>query len=548
MKRSVFIILALIGVHQSLCAQNFYWVAFTHKGNTSCSFSAPEEFLSVRAIFRRAKQGIPIDSLDIPVNPAYIKQVVELGCSLVHSSRWLNGITVKTTRDDFPLLAQELPFVQEVELTKKASPVKSARLKFSPPGAPLVSAEFDSTVYGASFQQIAQLKVQYLHNQNFDGQGIHLAVLDAGFYQVDKFHAFESLWRNGQIPGTRDFVTSDTDIFEEHYHGMSVLSVLAGKIDGQFRGSAPGASYWLIRTEDDDSEYLIEEDNWIAGAEFADSAGVDIINSSLGYTTFDDPAMNHTYLDMDGNTTRVTRAANIAASRGMLIFVSAGNEGREGNLWKYISAPSDGDDVICVAAVNSAGTRAPFSSHGPASDGDIKPNVSAMGVNTVILTNVGTTGTGNGTSYASPLVAGAAACLWQANPHAHAIQVKQAIEQSANQFAHPDSILGYGIPDMNRADQILKSSLNITRSNQSSWKVYPNPAHHFIILQRRGSATWGNIHLQFYSSEGRMLHQEIHPDAPEIMTYNIRLFPPGIYLLKIISASDTESVKITITR
>lgn len=529
-------------------AQSYYWVAFTNKDNSPWSLSFPEDYLSEKAIERREKHNIAIDSLDLPVNPSYIQQVLNLGATFVHASKWLNGVTVKVPNGDFLNEVSQLSVVKEVQLTKRETQVKSAVNKFFVPDISDRTLEIDTLVYGQSAHQVSQLNGQFLHNQNFKGQGITIAVLDAGFYRVNQYSAFDSLWFYGQIAGTKDFVAAGDDFFEGHYHGMSVLSTMGGNVTGELIGTAPKATYWLIRSEDHNTEFLIEEDNWVVAAEFADSVGADVINSSLGYYTFDDPAMNHTYADMDGNTTRVARAANIAASRGMLVFSSAGNEGRENNPWKYIISPSDGDSVMAVGAVNKDGVPAPFTSWGPASDGDIKPNVSAVGWNTIIQRSNGTFGTGNGTSYSSPVMAGAAACLWQANPFASAWQVKSALEQSAHLYANPDSLLGYGIPDLKLADKFLKTTVLEQWANGANWLVYPNPAKNYIVLQKGSNASDEMVQIAFYTLDGKLLRKEQKPDTPKIMIQNLHSLPPGLLILHIVSGDIAEAVKIRISR
>ncbi len=524
--------------------QRYYRVGFSDKMNTPYSTAFPEEYLSERAIERREKQNIPIDSLDLPVDPEYVDQVLQLGAVHIHSSKWLNGITVATESDDFEENVQELPFVTEVQHTKKVSRIKSAVNKFAEPVVPENKLDIDTSFYGGSVYQVGQLNGQFLHNQDFRGQGMQIAVLDAGFYKANQYSSFDSLWANNQILGIRDFVSNEYDIFEMHYHGMSVLSIMGGNKPGELIGTAPKASYWLFRTEDTYSENIIEEDNWVAAAEYADSVGADIINSSLGYSLFDDSTMNHTYADMDGNTTRVTRGANIAASRGMLVFSSAGNEGSVNNPWKYIIAPSDGDSVIGVGAANRDGAPAPFTSYGPASDGDVKPNVSAVGWNTILQKSNGTIGTGNGTSYSSPVVAGAAACLWQANPHTTAFQVKSAIEQSAHLFHNPDSLLGYGIPDMKMADQILKISVLEQLETFGNWLVYPNPMTDYLVLQKKSKSASTEIKISFYATDGRLIYSVNKPDASKIMMNELHFLPSGMLLLQIISEESAETVKI----
>ncbi len=464
------------------------------------------------------------------------------GVSLAHRSKWLNGITVKVEIDSFEYQMQSLPFVSEVQLTKPGILTKSAINKFYEPQSSDDFLSVDSALYGASVSQLTISNGQFLHNQNYLGQGIQIAVIDAGFYMADRYMAIDSLWQNNQIQGIKDFVNPAEDFFSTNYHGMSVLSCMGGNIPGQLIGTAPKAEYWLIRSEDSETEYLIEEDNWVAAAEFADSVGVDVINSSLGYFTFDDPSTNHTYAEMDGNTTRVTRGANIAASRGMLVFTSAGNEGNDP--WKYIIAPSDGDRVIGVGAVNKDSIPAPFTSYGPASGGNVKPNVTTVGWNTVLENSNGLVAHSNGTSFSSPVMAGLGACLWQANPQATAVQVKEAMERSASLFANPDSLLGYGIPNFKLADQILGGSFVERRETQDQWLVYPNPVQDVLLLQRKENNEFGDVELTFYSVDGRLLHKKIVSGTQKIILRDLQSLPTGLLILKIKSGDFIESVKL----
>lgn len=544
MKKPLILVILIVfcGVLTSV-AQDYYWVAFSDKNNSPWSLSEPEKYLSERSIRRRIEQNIEIDSLDLPVNPLYISQTLDLGAEFIHSSKWLNGITVRATSPDFLTDVKQLPFVREVKLSKRTAVFKSAVAKFQEPDIPLSMEGKLSLNYGESSYQIEQLNTQFFHQQNFRGERMQIAVLDAGFFNVDIYPAFDSLWANHQILGVKNFV-DENSVFDNHSHGMSVLSAIGGNVPEMLLGTAPKASFWLIQTEDAKTEFIIEEDNWIAGAEFADSVGVDIINSSLGYYMFDDPAMNHSYSDMDGNTTRITRGANIAASRGILVFASAGNEGN--NQWKHIIAPSDGDSVIGVGAVNRDGRPAAFTSHGPAADGKVKPNVSAIGWNTVIVRGNGDVVMGNGTSYSSPVMAGAAACLWQANPEASAHHVKRAIEQSAHLFDKPDSLVGYGIPDLKIADLILKNTFVDKLKNGDTWQIYPNPAKDYIVLQKNEKVTSSKVQIGFYSTDGRLLRKEETPDAVKILLQNLHTLPPGIVILQIVTDDATDAVKIAI--
>ncbi|MDP3435259.1 MAG: S8 family serine peptidase, partial [Bacteroidota bacterium] len=323
--------------------QNTYWVKLTDKKGTSFQIDRPEKFLSQRAINRRIKQHIAIDETDLPVSTVYLDSLRKLGLEVVHTSKWLNGATVRTADTALITTIATLPFVQMVQLTKPAIVIKSSVNKFKE-----LESELNSDVspfnYGNAYNQLSQLNGQYLHNQGFRGKGIQIAVLDAGFWHVDQIAAFDSLRNGNRILGKRDFVNPKSDFYQQHTHGMSVLSCMGGNTPGSLIGTSPDASFYLFRSEDVATEYLIEEDNWVAAAELADSLGVDVINSSLGYYDFDDPKMNHPYADLDGKTTRVTQGANMAFQKGILVFSSAGNEGN--NSWKRIIAPSDGKDVL----------------------------------------------------------------------------------------------------------------------------------------------------------------------------------------------------------
>ena len=534
---TVVLILLTNRVHSQGC----YWVAFSDKNNSEYSFNNPEIFLSQRALDRRLRQNIAIDSLDLPVNQWYIDSVLTLDAVLIHKSKWLNGITVKTENENFQKNVFNLPFVKNVQLTKPLTSTKSSFNKFKEQDNDLKES-IDTSFYGPSVYQTGLLNGQFLHNQGFRGKDKHIAVLDAGFLNADIYAAFDSLWINEQILGTKDFVDPEQDIFKTHYHGMSVLSCMGGNVPGELIGTAIKASFWLLRTEDAASEYLIEEDNWVAAAEFADSAGVDIINSSLGYFEFDDPEMNHTYSDMNGNSTRVTRAANIAVKKGMLVFSSAGNEGNDS--WKYIIAPSDGDYVMAVGATDSYGVAASFTSHGPASDGDVKPNIAAVGLNTYLQRSDGYLGYGSGTSFSSPVMAGMAACLWEAFPDATAQEIKQAVESSASLFNKPDSLLGFGIPDMKMAALILGSELTVEWEKDKNWIVYPNPVNDYLFIQYKEETAPRKFAIEILSLDGRLIRKWVNHGSSRYIISGLHSLPSGILLMRIQSENNSETVKL----
>ena len=539
-QRVVFILVFLISV-LAVSAQTHYWIAFSDKNNNSHSLAAPEDYLSERAIQRRAQQNIPIDSLDLPVNQNYIDSVLTLDVTLVHATKWLNGITVKTTLEGLEDTLMNWSFVRYVQKTKPGPVVKSASRKFEDE-AVLNEVPIDTSLYGESVHQVSMLKGQFLHEKGYKGKGLVIAVLDAGFYKADEYPAFDTLWTDDRILGTRDFVNPASDIFSTHYHGMSVLSCMGGNIPGQLIGTAPDASYWLLRSEDALSEYIIEEDNWVVAAEFADSVGADVINSSLGYYTFDDPSTSHQYADMDGRTTRVTRAANIAASKGMLVFASAGNE--RDNSWFRIIAPSDGEKVIGVGAVGADLVPAYFTSAGPAADGAVKPNVAAMGYRAIAQMSSGSVGQINGTSFSSPILAGMATSLWQMFPEKTSAEIKEAIEMSASKYSSPDTLIGYGIPDMQVAAGLLGYQSVNPDHLTGNWKVYPNPVKDRMLIQT-DITSHEIFRIQLISADGIAVKNWERTAFRTIEIDDLDGISNGIYFVRITTKSQSESIKIS---
>ena len=317
---------------------------------------------------------------------------------------------------------------------------------------------------------------------------------------------------------------------------------MGGNLPGNFLGTAPDASFYLIRTEDAATENIIEEDNWVSGAELADSLGADVITSSLGYNQFDDPRMNHTYSDLNGHKTRVTQGANMAFLKGILVFNSAGNEG--GNSWKHIIAPSDGENVIAVGAIDINGIRASFSSVGPAFGGAIKPNVAARGLNTFLITSTGIPGYASGTSFSSPTLAGMGACLLQANPWATVKEAKMAIEQSASQYSTPDSLLGYGIPDFEIADKYLKVNHSANLLQESLWSVSPNPFSDYIFIHNLDPISGDNCLVSIFDLQGVCLWQSPFNVTENIILKNLTNLPKGILILSIRSGEKEERIKL----
>lgn len=445
-----------------------FWVQFTDKSNSPYSISSPEAFLSERAIERRMKAGITITEEDLPVNQTYINEVLAIGeIYLMHESKWFNSISIFCPDSSLMLQVSALPFVQS---TRKVERFQTAPVEITSSRASSTNA--DRPDYGASSTQIEQINGLPLHDLGFKGEGIHIGVLDAGFRFYAILPVFESARNEGRITAVRDFVEVDYDVDGHSNHGTYVLSTMAGYAEGNLIGTAPDANYFLFRTEDSDSETVIEEDNWVAAAEMADQMGIDVINSSLGYSLFDNPEQNHTYADMDGETARISIAAQIASSKGMLVVTSAGNSGA--SPWHYITAPGDAKDILTIGAVTGEGIHAAFSGFGPTSDGRVKPNVMAMGQAATFASLDSTFIQGNGTSFSSPILCGMAACLWQAHPNKTNMEILRAIEMSSNLYNAANDSMGYGIPDFWKAHLILRETNPVTPPEVL---IYPNPNH-----------------------------------------------------------------------
>jgi hypothetical protein len=519
-----------------------YRIEFIDKYNSSYSVEAPEEFLSQKALERRQRQEISISFNDLPVTPAYIDSLTAAGAKVLTVSKWFNAATIQVS-DDLTLdKIAKLTFVKKNVLLK-SSVYKGLAKTLDQTGIQEITAS-SALDYGLSWWQIAIHNGHLLHNRGYTGKDIIIAVIDAGFYHADVLPVFENLRENGHILGTRDFVTGGADVYSQASHGMSVLSIIGGYLPGELSGTAPDASFWLVRSEDVSSEYLIEEDNWISAAEFADSVGADIINTSLGYSRFTDTLQNHTYAEMDGNTTRVSRAADIAASKGILVVVSAGNEGNKP--WKYITAPADADSVLAVGAIDQYRYVATLSSRGPSSDGQVKPNVMAIGKGTYVAYPGGTVGQGNGTSYSAPLIAGLAACLWQAYPHATAMDLLNAICESADRFAQPDEYYGYGIPDFNLAHILLQAEQEGEPFTEPV-TVFPNPFNNqlYIIFK---SAIDVPVDITLYDLAGKEMFRTICPQVAGRNYVKLEgLFnnlPLGAYLIKINAGEISGNAKL----
>ena len=550
----------LLGLRVPAAAQGAvrcHLVYFRDKTGTPFRVDRPEAFLSARSLSRRSRQGLAVRARDLPVNPAYVARVraVAGAPELRYTSRWLNAAVVAC---DSGALARvralpEVSGTQTLSLAPTAASAGTAHVVAARPAVPnrvlttagpagawpALTSQDDRATYGKAYGQDELLGAVAMHAAGFRGEGVRIAVLDAGFPGVNTIAALASLQSQGRLAGTRNFVDGGPNVFTRASHGTACLSTLAANQPGFFIGTAPQATYYLCITEDATSERPIEEANWLAAAEYADSAGVDIISSSLGYNLFDAPARSYTYADFDGHTSLSTRAAVEAARVGMLAVVSAGNEGQK--TWHYITAPADADSIITVGAVDSLRFKAGFSSFGPTADGRLKPTLAAQGVQTAILTPSGVAVRGNGTSFACPTLAGLAAGFWQAHPQLSAQEVISYLTRSASQAMAPDNSLGYGIPNFTVAQVLVAAPVEL--------QLFPNPLDGSGVLRLRLPAAYPpgqELRVRISDARGALVRDFRLPAA----TGDIRLLPVGmlaggLYHCQLISAAGqpTRSVR-----
>ena len=419
--------------------------------HTPFSVNRPEQFLSARSIERRKRQGLPVDVTDLPIAPAYLDSVSRTGIEIVGQSKWNNTLLVKIHKEKELNKLNSLSFITK-KLKVFSSPDSITERKRSSFRKELNSWESVPIHYGAAAEQLKSLGGQRIHERGFYGNGMMIAVFDGGFMNVDRIPALHGV----KLAGLKDFVVpKSNNIFEEMEHGTMVLSTMAANAPNLYVGVAPEAQYVLVRCEDERTESLAEEDYWASAAEYADSLGVDVINSSLGYHDFDDVKTNHLYWERDGETALISHTASMCADKGIICVNSAGNDGM--GVWKKINFPADAKNILTVGSINEQGKNAAFSAVGPTADGRIKPDVMAYGSPTSVITGRGSIINDNGTSFSSPLIAGMTACLWQALPHKTAKQIIKLVKMAGNNQQHPDNIYGYGVPDFWKAYQTGKA-------------------------------------------------------------------------------------------
>lgn len=527
----------------------YHIIFLKDKQHNNFSVQHPQQFLSDRAISRRAKHGVATDSTDLPVSAFYLNQLKQIGgIQVISSSKWLNAVLVHI--NDYSAVEaaiQLLPFVRFQHRAAKQS--GSFKPKFesvfdidqSKKNQSSATTD-DEAYYGYSYNQINIHEGEFLHKKGFKGEGMLIAMLDAGYNKYNSIFLFDSLRLNGRIAGEKDFVDFDNSTTEDNDHGRNCLGVMAANSPGVMVGTAPNATYWLLRTEDVSIEMPVEEYNWVTGAEFADSAGVDLLTSSLGYNLFDDASLNHSYADFYTNATMISKGASIAVSKGMIVMNSAGNEGN--NAWKYLIFPADADGVCAVGATNALGQPAGFSSYGY--PGKIKPDIVSVGWGTYVAGLNGPV-TSNGTSFSNPNIAGLIACLWQAFPQFKNSEILDAVYRSSHRYTTPDNVFGYGLPNMRKAYTLLKKKQNEDVYGSEFLFVTPlifeDTLYVKLIAQTSGSAVLQLVNQQYEVVQTKLLTTE-EQEVYTLRIDSLKMLLPGSYYLKYSAGAYSRTVEV----
>ncbi len=451
------------------------------------------------------------------VDSRYLKKLGNCKVSLVGTSKWFNAAFIEVKSEHALKKVRKLKCVRALE--------PGLHYQISP-----LSLQADSLEYGQADLQLKMLGLNDYHNKGYTGKGVTIGLFDGGFFRVDSIGAFSNLRDRKGIKAAKDFYDNNTNVYDDDAHGMHVLSLIAGFKKDSMQGAAPDANFLLARTEFVATEKHIEEFNWVRALEWADSIGVDIIHSSLGYSQFDSLEGDYKYQDMDGKSTIVTRAAEMAFARGIFITNSAGNEGRKP--WRYITAPCDGPNVLCVGAVDSFEKHADFSSYGPSADGRVKPDVMAMGHKVSIISKNNTMRRGSGTSFSGPIIAGFVACLKQAFPAVSNKILLEAIRKSAHLYTHPNDSMGYGIPNILKADSLVRRKLSIKDTQLKTLVGYPNPCRSIFTLTNLPF----NEKIEMFDLYGKRFEMESENGQVDLSG-----FSDGIYLIKV---SHYEVLKV----
>jgi serine protease AprX len=531
--------------YSAVSAQQVYWVSFTQK-DAHFSTDKPQQFLSDKAIQRRQKFQVALNETDLPVSAIYLDELGKNGFTVLSVSKWLNAAAVLVPLKTDLNKLQQFSFVKTALSLGKYTPAPQTgknRLainewltymesqKATSPKIP------DGNFYGKSRNQVFMLGTQTLHERGYKGEGIDIAVIDAGFKLADTLPVFNRLRAENRIRATVDFVNHNSDVFDDDDHGLAVLSCMAGYMPNEYIGTAPMAGYYLLRTEIVQSEMPIEEVYWIAAIEYADSVGADLVNSSLGYNEFDDITFNHTYKNLNGKTTLISKAASMAVQKGMVVVVSAGNDGDDD--WKFISVPADAEDVITVGGVDATGDYAGFSSIGTSRSKQIKPDIMAQGDNVWVASTRGIFYPGDGTSYSSPIMAGSIACLMQGFPSKTPAQLMNVLHTSGNYYDKPDNYMGYGVPDIQLAFLLLQEDtadavLDVRMLNDEQIHI----AYYSVAPQKIGIRVMNDLGVEVLSETITAKKS----GSNRVSLKKIQHFKKGTYSLHWISQTKTTTL------
>ena len=509
---------------------NRYVVFFKNKTGTPFSIAEPGKFLSQKAIDRRTKQGIPIIEEDLPINPAYVTEVKGTGAKAYFSSRWMNGILVEADQ----VTIDQIKLLPAVDHTEFVAPNKklSGRIK-------KVRSRKETSIAPATKTQLQMLGIDKMHADGFIGQDMIIAVLDGGFLGVNTALPFQLIIQENRIVDSFDFVARSGNVFAYDDHGTEVLSVIGAFNEGNYTGGAYKAKFQLYVTEDSDNEYRIEEYNWLFAAERADSAGVDIINSSLGYNLFDDSSMDYLKTQLDGRTAVVSKAAGKAIARGIVVVCSAGNEGN--NSWQLVTPPADVDGILAIGSVTSSNSKSTFSSIGPTTDNRIKPDVVALGSGTSVIKPSGVLSTQSGTSVASPLIASLVAGVWQAYPQLTGAEVYQTIIRSADEFSQPTNFKGYGLPSYALITGYLEGA-----THEDEITLYPNPITGSSLQISIKTPSTEPTQIQVFAMDGKKISefQQVISWMNNPFECDFSSLSAGVYLVKVKSGVHLKVARL----
>ncbi len=535
--KNVLLLFAFLLIQQGFAQTQDALVFFADKEGVAAALANPITILTQDALDRKALHDVVIDERDVPVNENYITQVKNATGITVHAkSKWMNCVYVRGTQANIEDLLN-LSFVTAVEFADKSLnpfPVNQSV------GDKFEMENQESRIiynYGAASNQTEMIGIDYVHEQDFTGSGMVIAVLDSGFPNVWTNPAFSHIVNDGRLLGTYDFAERQVNVDGTGSHGARTFSDIGAFIQDQFVGTAPEASFYLFRTEYGPTENPVEEAWWVEALERADSLGVDVTNTSLGYQDYDNPNYDHTYQDLDGQTTIAARGANHAFDKGMLLVTSAGNDGGGFN---YVATPADAPGILTVGAVTASGNYASFSSIGPTVDGRVKPDVMAQGQNAAVVSQNGNVTTGNGTSFSSPIMAGAVASLWQARPELKNYQVMQIVRESAHLFNNPTPQMGYGIPNFEDAYNSLINLGVEDQLRETQFALYPNPVVDKLNISFPTGASEARIAI--YNVLGEKVMEQSITTTKNVL--NVAELSSGMYIASITSNNKTNTFKI----